>query len=161
MKTASPRRRGELLVSLGLLALGICVLIQIQSFGSAEGYEQLGPRLFPYFAGGGLVIVGAILSWQATASGWRNLGPDQLNPAPFDRFAFALINAALILHMALVGFIGFVPASTLLYVLVARAFGSRQWARNTAIGAALSAACFYLFTLALQLNLPASPLRFI
>ncbi len=158
MKSHSSVNRGELLVSLGLLALGVYVLVQIQSLGTAQGYEQIGPRLFPYIVGTGLVVFGAILSWHALSGGWRNVPMDQEGHNNPDWLAFGIIGAALILHMALIGSIGFTIASTLLFALVARGFGSRQWLRNLGIGAVVGAATYYLFTLALGLHLPASPL---
>jgi putative tricarboxylic transport membrane protein len=161
MMTRALTHRGELLISLGLIALGAYVLYQTGGIAEARGYDQLGPRLFPYIVGAGLVIFGAILAWHALSGGWRNVPMDQQAHDNPDWFAFILISGALILHMAVIGSIGFVFASVLLFVLIARGFGSRRWMRDLCIGAVVSLAAFYLFTLALGLNLTKSPLGII
>ena len=150
--------RGESLVSLGLLALGVYILVQVRGIAATRSYEQVGPRLFPALIGLGLVAFGAILGWQALTGGWRNLPADQDGRERPDWGAFIALSAAVILHMALIGSIGFFLASLLLFTLVARGFGSRRWLRDVGLGAILSAVAYYLFTLALGLHLPASPL---
>lgn len=150
---------GELLMALGMLALGIAMLAQIRLLPEARGYEQLGPRLFPYVVGLGLALFGVMLGAQALTGGWRVMPTAERDPV--DWRAFGLIAAALILQMTIIGTVGFVAASTLLFVLTARAFSSRAWVRNAAIGAIVSTAAFYLFTVGLGLHLAASPLGFI
>lgn len=157
MTNTSRIDRGELLISLGLAALGAYLLFHVRQIANVSGYEQLGPRLFPILIGVSLVIFGLALGWQAIAGGWRNL-PEDNERGRADWLAFVVIGAGLVLHMILIGVIGFVAASTLLFVFAARGFGSRRWLRDTAIGFVLAVAAFYLFTLGLQLKLPASPL---
>lgn len=148
---------GELLVSAGLLTLGAYVLHQVQSITQTASYEQIGPRLFPLVVGAALVIFSLVLTWQALAGGWRNMPEGQEEHKTPDWVSFGLIGAALVLQMVLMKAVGFVLASTLLFVLVARGFGSKRWKRDLAIGAAVSIAAFVLFTAALDLSLPASP----
>ncbi len=149
--------RGELLVSLGLLALGGYILFRAQDIEAIRGYEQLGPRLVPDLVGAGFLVLGGVLGWQVLSGGWRPV-PEAEHAAP-DWWAFGYIGAGLVLHMALIAWIGFVLTSALLVVLVARGFGSRRWLRDLAIGLALGAAAFYFTTLVLRLHLPASPLE--
>ena len=158
MTTRSLAHRGELLVSLGLLALGAYVLYDTQSIAAAQGYDQLGPRLFPQIVGVALVLLGAVLSWHALAGGWRNVPLDQEGHDNPDWPAFGLISGGLILQMAIIGSAGFVIASTILYLLIARGFGSRRWRRDLLVGVTVVLAAYYLFTLALGLHLTKSPL---
>jgi putative tricarboxylic transport membrane protein len=151
--------RGELFVSVGLLALGGYILFRARDIEAIRGYEQLGPRLVPGLVGVSFVILGGVLGWQVLSGGWRPV-PEVEHAAP-DWRAFGTIGAGLILHMALIARIGFVPASAMLVALVARGLGSRRWLRDVAIGLALAAAAFYLTTLVLRLHLPASPLEVI
>lgn len=65
--------------------------------------------------------------------------------------------AALLLHMAVIGSIGFVAAGTLLLVLVARGFGSRRPARDALVGLALTVPLWLVFTRLLGLALPLFP----
>jgi putative tricarboxylic transport membrane protein len=157
MKKNLASSRSELLLALGLLALGLTILFQTRDIAGAQAYEQLGPRLFPLLIGAGMAVCGAGLAWQGLSGGWRGMPPQETHRRP-DWFAFGLIGAALALHMALIGLVGFVLATMLMFLLVARAFGSRRWPRDAAIGATVSILAFYLFTRALGLHLPASPL---
>lgn len=150
-------RPGELLISLGLLALGAFIVFETQGIAETQGYSQIGPRLFPYLIGTGLSVCGTWLGWQALTGGWRNVPGDEDGHAPPDWMAFALISAGIVLHMVLIGWAGFILASTLLFVLIARGFGSTRPVRDLGIAVVLSTIVFFLFTQALGLSLPAGP----
>jgi putative tricarboxylic transport membrane protein len=157
MTARSPVHPGEAIISLALIALGAYVLYETQSIAETQGFAQVGPRLFPYLIGTGLTLCGAVLGWHAVSGGWRNVPLDQEGHDAPDWMAFAIISAGVILHMVLIGWAGFIIASTLLFVFIARGFGSRKPVRDLGIAVALSAAAFLLFTLGLGLNLPAGP----
>jgi putative tricarboxylic transport membrane protein len=140
------------------MALGAYILYDTQSLAAAQGYDQLGPRLFPQIVGTTLAILGAVLGWHALSGGWRNVPLDQEGHDRPDWPAFGLIGGGLIVHMAIIGSVGFVIASTLLYLMVARGFGSRRWRRDLLVGVGVVLAAYYLFTLALGLHLTKSPL---
>ena len=148
---------GELLISLGLIALGTFVVYETQSIAETQGYAQIGPRLFPYIIGCGLTVCGAVLAWQAIAGGWRNVPLDQEGHDAPDWMAFIIISAGVILHMVIIGWAGFIIASTVLFVLVARGFGSRRLVRDAIIAVVLATVVFFIFTLALGLSLPKGP----
>ena len=153
MTPRSPINPGELLVAIGLATLGIFVIAGTQDISAGGGYSQVGPRAFPYLIGAGLLILGAILCWQAVSGGWRNVPADDNHDAP-DWVAFAILSAGVILHMASIGWAGFVLASTFLFSLIARGFGSRRLFRDIVVGLLLSTAAFFIFTRGLGLNLP-------
>ena len=71
--------------------------------------------------------------------------------------AFVIISAGVILHMAIIAWAGFIIASIVLFVLVARGFGSRRILRDAIIAAVLAVVVFFIFTLALGLSLPKGP----
>lgn len=144
----------ELLVSLALAALGIAVIVGTQDIAAGAGYSQVGPRAFPYLIGSGLVIFGGILGWQAVSGGWRKVPMDEAHDDP-DWLAFVLLTAAVLLHMVSIASVGFVLASTFLFTLVARAFGSRRLVRDIVIGLIVAAVAYFTFTRGLGLNLPA------
>ena len=154
MTSRSAINRGELLVSIALVGLGIYVVLGTQTISGGAGYAQVGPRVFPYMIGSGLLILGGILTWQAVSGGWRNVPMDQENHASPDWAAFTILSAAVILHMVSIGWAGFILASTFLFALVARGFGSRRVLRDIVIGALLSTAAFFIFTHGLGLKLP-------
>jgi len=104
-----------------------------------------------------LSLCGTWLGWQALTGGWRNVPADEDGHAAPDWMAFALISAGIVLHMVLIGWAGFILASALLFVLIARGFGSRRPVRDLVIAIVLSTVVFFLFTQALGLSLPAGP----
>ncbi|MGH6643762.1 MAG: tripartite tricarboxylate transporter TctB family protein [Bradyrhizobium sp.] len=144
-------------MSLALVALGSYVIYETQNIAETQGFAQVGPRLFPYIIGVGTTICGAVLGWQALSGGWRNVPLDQEGHDNPDWIAFFIISAGIVLHMVLIGWAGFIIASTLLFVLIARGFGSQRPLRDLLLGAALSGAAFAVFTLGLGLKLPAGP----
>lgn len=153
MTPRSPINPGELLVAIGLATLGIFVIAGSQDISAGGGYSQVGPRAFPYLIGAGLLILGAILCWQAVSGGWRNVPADDNHDEP-DWVAFAILSTGVLLHMASIGWAGFVLASTFLFSLIARGFGSRRLFRDIVVGLLLSTAAFFIFTRGLGLNLP-------
>jgi putative tricarboxylic transport membrane protein len=148
---------GELLIALGLLALGLFVIYETQSIAETQGYSQIGPRLFPYVVGIGLALCGAVLGWHAIFGGWRNLPLDSEGHDAPDWIAFCIISAGIVLHMIVIGWAGFIVAGTLLYVLVARGFGSRRLIRDAVIAVVLTTVVYFVFTQALGLKLPGLP----
>jgi putative tricarboxylic transport membrane protein len=156
MTARAPLHVGELLISLGLIALGTFVIWETRTIAETQAYAAIGPRLFPYVIGCGLTLCGAVLAWQAVAGGWRHVPLDEAHDAP-DWSAFVIITAGVLLHMAIIGWAGFIIASTALFVLIARGFGSRRIVRDAVIGVVLAVVVFLIFTLALGLSLPKGP----
>ena len=73
---------GELAIALGLIALGSFIIYETQGIAEAQGYAQVGPRLFPYLIGVGLAVCGAVLGWQAISGGWRHVPLDEGRSRP-------------------------------------------------------------------------------
>ena len=147
-------------MSLALIALGSYVIYETQNIAETQGFAQVGPRLFPYIIGVGMTMCGAVLGWQSLSGGWRNVPLDQEGHDTPDWMSFVVISAGIILHMVLVGWAGFIIASTLLFVLIARGFGSQRPVRDLLLGVALAGSAFAVFTLGLGLKLPAGPFVF-
>ena len=142
----------ELAVSLGVVALGAGAAAVTATLSAEGGYAGIGPNFIPALVSAGLILVGGWLAVEAMTGGWRN----RAAPAGvFARHPFLWLSAGLFAHMALIGWAGFVVAGTVLFVCVARGFGSRSSVRNGLIGAFLSAALFLFFTLVLGVSLPA------
>jgi putative tricarboxylic transport membrane protein len=157
MAARSPIHPGEAIISLALIALGVYVVYETQSIAETQGFAQVGPRLFPYIIGTGLTLCGAVLGWHAVSGGWRNVPLDQEGHDAPDWVAFAIISAGIILHMVLIGWAGFIIASIILFVFIARGFGSRKPVRDLGIAVVLATVVFFIFTQGLGLNLPAGP----
>jgi putative tricarboxylic transport membrane protein len=151
------RFSGELALSLGIIAFGIFLAVQTAGIEVSPSYARVGPRVFPWVISFGLVVIGLWLAREAIAGQWTS--EDSAPGAPaFDWHAFLFIGLGLVLHMVVIARGGFVIASTVLFVFVARAFGSRTWLRDIIIGLILSFVVYIGFTYGLGLDLPAGVL---
>ena len=159
MSTLGPRsvNVGEVLLSLVLVFIGSFVIYETRGIAETQGYSQVGPRLFPYIIGTGLTLCGAVLGWHAISGGWRDVPLDEGGHDAPDWMAWAIISVGIVLHMVLIGWAGFIIASTLMFVLIARGFGSKHAVRDLLVGLALAVAAYFLFTRALGLRLPPGP----
>ena len=159
MHHAQRRDRAQLAIAGALIGLALFMFYQIQLIEADGGYSTIGPRFSPMLVAGCLLLIGVLLLRQALTGGWRNM--EGAAPAePFFAPAFLWIAGGLALNMVVIGFIGFTLASALLFVMVARGFGSRRLGRDTTIGLGLALFVYYFFTRVLGLALPASPAGF-
>ena len=147
------RRWGELAVAGGVAVLGLFVGWNTFAITAGGGYAQVGPRLFPGLVGATLLAFAALLAREALTGGFRNV--EGLPDAPAARPGFAWVSAAILVHLAIIGTAGFIVATVVLFVGVARGLGSTRPARDAVIGLVLGALIFVLFTRGLGLNLPA------
>jgi putative tricarboxylic transport membrane protein len=153
MTTARGLRLGEAILAAFVLALGLFVAVETAMLRTGPGYDAVGPKLFPWLVAAGLLLVGGALLHEArTGAVAHPAGLDlDLSPA-------LMVTGGLVAQMLLMQPAGFVIASTLLFVAVARAFGSRNPARDAAIGLVLCAVIYVAFTRGLGLILPAGAL---
>jgi len=146
------RRRAEIALSLGVVALGVGVAAVTATLPSEGGYARIGPNFIPAVVAAGIIVLGLWLSIEAFGGGWRQRGEE---PARFERSPFLWVTAGLFAHMALIGWAGFVIAGTVLFACVARGFGSRRLVRDVVIGLALAVGIYLFFVKLLNVNLPA------
>ena len=78
---------------------------------------------------------------------------------PMDWPAFAWVTGGIFAYGLLVERLGFVPSSVLLFIAVARSFGSRRWVLNAVVGLVLAAFIFAVFNYGLGLTLPPGVLK--
>jgi putative tricarboxylic transport membrane protein len=146
------RSGAEVALSLGVLALGIGAAAVTATLSGEGGYAGIGPNFIPAVVSGGLLLIGAWLTFEAFSGGWRHRSEHE---GAFAGAAFLWVSAGLFAHMLLIGTAGFVIAGTVLFAGVARGFGSRAWLKNLLLGLALSFAVFLFFVKLLNVNLPA------
>jgi putative tricarboxylic transport membrane protein len=153
MTTARGLRLGEAILALAVLLLGVFVAVETAMLRTGPGYSAIGPKLFPWLVAAGLVLVGLALLYEARSG-------EVEHPAGFELYAppLLLVTGGLVAQMLLMKPAGFVIASTLLFVAVARSFGSRRLVRDAAIGLVLCAVVYIAFTRGLGLSLPAGVL---
>lgn len=148
MTTGRNLRIGEAVLGGGLLALGVLIAVETMLTPSA-GRGIIGPALFPYLISGGLAAVALSLLREAFAGHIAHEGGLEL-----DGTAVVLVTAGLVAQFLLIEILGWVPSATLLFVAVARAFGSRRLLLNAALGLLLAGSTFVVFNHGLDLNLP-------
>jgi putative tricarboxylic transport membrane protein len=146
------RSPAEIALSLGVLALGVGVAAVTATLPSEGGYSGIGPNFIPAVVAGGIIVLGVWLGVEAFTSGWRDVAE---HDAVFEASPFLWISAGLFAHMALIGWAGFVIAGSVLFVCVARGFGSRRLIRDLSIGIVLALGVYLFFVKLLNVNLPA------
>jgi len=156
---ALPRPKGQIAVSAGVLALGAIVLAGAWELPAGGGYAQVGPGVVPRIVGGVLLLLGALLLREALTGGFRGVDEEAEVHLPMDWKAFGWLSGGIILYGLLVERAGFLIASTLLFVAVARGFTSRRWLSNALVGFAVAAFIFAVFNYGLGLQLPAGILK--
>ena len=73
---AAGRTRAELVLSLGVLALGIGAAVVAFALPEAGGYARIGPNFVPKVVAGGLILLGVWLLAEYFTGGWREPVPD-------------------------------------------------------------------------------------
>jgi len=150
MTTERSLRVGEGLLGGGVLALGIFIAVETSRFEVGPSHAAVGPRLFPFLIAAGLIVVGLAVLWQGFFGHIAHEGGFEL-----DWLAVAFVSGGLIAQMLLLELLGWIIATTMLFIAVARAFGSRRLVLDAAIGLALTGLAYVVFTAGLGLSLPA------
>ena len=140
-------------IALFVLGLGAVFGMGAMSFPSETGYAGIGARFVPTLVSAALLVTGALLLWQVATGGLRNF-TDGLSDKVANYRGGLWVTAGVLLHALLITHIGFVLASTVLFVCVARGFGSRKWWMDALYGAVLVLPVFWLFTMVLEVSLP-------
>lgn len=154
--------RAELVISLGVLLIGLGATFVAWRLPESSGYAQIGPNFVPKIVSGALVLLGVWLLTEVFTGGYRARVPDdpeERGEHAFRASAFLWVSAGLVAHMALIATAGFVIAAAVLFACVARGFGSLRWLRDTAIGLVLGLGVFLFFVRFLNVGLPAGWLK--
>lgn len=161
--SASPRRRRtELVLSLGVLGLGIFAAIVAFGLPEGGGYARVGPNVMPKVVAGGMIVLGVWLLAEVLTGGWREAvsdDPVERGEHAFVPAAFLWVTAGLFAQMALIQHAGFVLAAMVLFAFVARGFGSRKLVRDLVVGLLIGLAVFLFFVKFLNVGLPAGWLQ--
>lgn len=160
------RVSGEQWLAIGIIVIGLVMAWQIADIPVSAGYAGIGPRFFPSLVVTGLLVAGGALLMQRRH---RN-GPDTIieegaNDSDeveaeeaanhdADWRMFAIVSGSLLCNMALIGFIGFTLAGTLLCFGVCRGLETRRPWLDLVLSFLLALGLFHLFK-TLGLNLPA------
>jgi putative tricarboxylic transport membrane protein len=146
---------GQVAVAVGVLAIGALVLGGSFFLPTGGGYAQVGPGVVPRVVGVLLLVAGGFLLREALTGGFRGVDEEAEIHLPMNWVYFAWASGGIIAYGLTVEHLGFIIASTILFVMVARAFESTRWGLNIAVGAVLAIIIFAIFNYGLGLMLPA------
>ena len=151
-------------IGAAVIGLSIAFGVGLLAIDGAGGYSGLSPRFMPTMVALGLAICGAAIMIQTARSRFVTGDDDAptlgdappLSPTAGTDLLWLI--AGLLLHMALIGRVGFIAASTLLMVFVARGYGSRRPLRDAIVALAVTVPIWALFSKAMGISLPLLPL---
>jgi putative tricarboxylic transport membrane protein len=149
MTTGRGLRIGEAVLGGVVLALGLFVAVETSRIEVAPTHATIGPTLFPFLIAAGLLIVGIAVLWQAFFGHIAHERGFEL-----DWRAVALVSVGLLLQLFLVERLGWIIATTLLFVATTLAFAERRVWLSLAIGVVLTGLTYWIFNYGLGLTLP-------
>ena len=154
--------RHQALVGAGTLLLGAVLAIGAAQTRSEAGYSGVGPNFLPWVVALALVACGIGLVAHALRGGYRDMeAPSGAEQGHWTGFVW--VSVALLANAALITTIGFIFSCTLCFVLAAQGFksaegrgdlGVRALAVDAAIGFAIAAPVYWMFSQLLAINLP-------
>jgi putative tricarboxylic transport membrane protein len=149
MTTGLGLRVGEAVLGGVVVGLGLFVTVETSLMEVTASNAAIGPRLFPFLIAFGLLAVGAAVLWQAFVGHIAHERGFEL-----DWLAVALVLGGLVLQMFLVESLGWIIATTALFVAATLAFRERRILISIAIGLALTCLTYWVFNYGLGLSLP-------
>jgi putative tricarboxylic transport membrane protein len=149
MTTGRGLRIGEAVLGGVVLALGLFVAVETSRIEVAPTHATIGPTLFPFLIAAGLLIVGIAVLWQAFFGHIAHERGFEL-----DWRAVALVSVGLLLQLFLVERLGWIIATTLLFVATTLAFAERRVWLSLATGVVLTGLTYWIFNYGLGLTLP-------
>ncbi|MEP7298917.1 MAG: tripartite tricarboxylate transporter TctB family protein [Burkholderiales bacterium] len=155
-------KRPQALVGAGTFATGAMFVIGALTIKSDAGYSGVGPNFLPWVVGLALLACGAFLVYEARTGGYREM-EEPSGAASGHWRGFAWVSVGILANAALITTIGFILSCSLCFVLAVRGFKSAEgrldlrpkaWLVDAAIGAAIAAPVYWMFTQLLAINLP-------
>ena len=155
-------KRPELAIAAGTFALGGLIAAGATQISSEAGYGGVGPNFLPLVVGALLVVCGLGMLREAFSGGFREM-EEPSGAERGDWAGFVWVSIGILANAALITRIGFILSCTLCYVLAVRGLRWSQgrvdwspmsWLVDAAVGFAIAAPVFWMFTKLLAINLP-------
>jgi putative tricarboxylic transport membrane protein len=127
-------QRAGIATGIGVFVFGFLIAWQTTLIPAEPAYAQVGPTLAPWLLVTLFLVLGSIIVAQSLRGAWTVSAA----PSALDLHALALVGAGLFVNLLIIEHVGFILASTVLFLCTARAFGSRQLLRDGALGFALA-----------------------
>jgi len=149
-------------VGAGVLVAGLGLGVGALSIPGEAGYGGVGPNFLPWLVAACLTLCGAWLLREAWSGGFRQAEAPEGDEQGYWS-GFAWVSAGLLANAALITTIGFILSCALCFVLAVQGLKSaeghaltslRAWLVSAAIGIAIAAPVYWMFTQLLAINLP-------
>ena len=140
----------DFIAGVGLLAVGLFVALYASSHYRVGDPARMGPGFFPTLLGWILAGLGALvvlLSFRATVHAFE--------PPPFAWRPFLAVLLAILAFSLLIERLGLVPTALVMTVIAAFANDNFRIVRALLLGVFLAALSWLIFTVGLQMTLPA------
>lgn len=154
--------RTQAAIGAGAALIGVGFAAGAMQISSEAGYAGVGPNFLPWVVAAMLMLCGSLLVWQAARGGFRQM-EEPSGDANGHWPGFVWVSIGILANAALITTIGFILSCALCFVLAVRGFKSaerrldlspRAWLVDAAIGIAIAAPVYWMFTLLLAINLP-------
>ena len=147
----------EIWVGVAVLVFAAIVFQQSTAIPVSPLYARVGPTVIPYATSLGLGILGVFLLIAGFRGGWSGEDPEIALPVDWRSFRWLLLGLAL--NVALIDTLGFIIASTLLFMCTSRCFGSRKPLVDLGLGFVLATVAFVGFAKGLGINIGSGPIE--
>jgi putative tricarboxylic transport membrane protein len=140
MNKPQPKREA---IGVGLFILAFAALMAWQTsiIPTGGGYAQVGPTVIPWIIVTMIGILGAVITVQASTGWWIVAAGHR----PVQYKALGWIALGLLLNLLMIGTLGFVLASSAMFLCIARGFGSTKPLRDAGVGFAIAMIAFLGF----------------
>ena len=155
-------RDPELAIGIGTVLLAAGLAVGATQISAEAGYSGVGPNFLPWVVAAMLALCGVLLVREALTGGYRER-EEPSGAATGDWIGFAWVSAGVLINAALITTIGFILSCSLCFLLAVRGFKSaegrldlspRGWLVDAAVGFAIAAPVYWMFTQLLAINLP-------
>lgn len=155
-------KTAQTLIGVGVLGVGVLMGAGAIGISSEAGYSGVGPNFLPWLVACFMLLCGAFLLWESRTGGFRQM--DEQEGADTGHWpGFAWVSAGILANAALITTLGFILSCAICFVLAVRGFKSsegqldlspRAWLVDAAVGIAIAAPVYWMFTQALAISLP-------
>lgn len=140
----------DFFAGIAIIAVGVFVALYASSQYEVGSAARMGPGYFPTLLGWIMAFIGLVIALLSFRRAMHVLQPPPFTPRPF----LAVI-AAVALFAFLIMRIGLIPTTMAMVVVTASGSNSFQLGRALMLGVSLSVIAWLIFSLGLQMTLPA------
>ena len=142
--------RRDFVAGIAIVAIGLFVALYASSHYQVGTAARMGPGYFPSLLGWCMVFLGVVIALLSFRPVVHAIEPPPFTPRPF----IAVIAAAAVFAL-LIGRVGLIPTTLVTVVVTAAGSNSFQLGRAIFLAVSLSVIAWLIFSLGLQMTLPA------